>query len=944
MSQTYWRDQIDEYRKRQAAARKGTPALNLEHLDFEGAGPPAPGVLGANNWIPIGPSVVRRGQPSGRPAISGRASGIAIAPGSTRHYVATADGGVWRSDDAGRSWFSTMEAFDVNPTAFAATSLACGAIAIDEGDPDRVYVGTGEGDTNALFAARLTQALPSYRGVGPLRSDNGGGVWASEPTAPASPTLVGAAFYALAVDPGDRERVVGATNIGLYRREPTGSGGFQWVQKRAGVHSHVLVARSGSTTTFFAAAWGDKVYSSPDGHTWTAVGTGFPTGINRIGLAVRRTNPNVLYALVANTSNALQGVYRLDNATGPWRQVAGAPAGLLGSQGDYDLTIAVDPNDPDRLFMGGSSVGGANGAIYRGQVTSSGSGGSLTYSMTAASVGSEAHADVHTLAFPPGDSSQVWACTDGGVFRTTSPGGASLFEARNTGLATMSANYLAQHPIEPAVMFCGFQDNGTSRYLGEECWTHVGPGDGGYPVINWNDPYRVLVYWNGSVNRATDGGRDYPSWTNRTPAGAGWFVMAQPLVTTPRNPSAVAEAEIVAYGAGTSVFVSTTFGSSWTTLPSVAGGLIYSMVFASATRLFVGTSGGRVYRYDESGGTWSQTRIDNATGGALPLVSLITDIAVDPSDATHSSIFVTLGGNGDWRHVWRFNGAAWQQRSGPSAAAITSLLDVEHNAIVIDAATSTLYAGADIGVWRSTDGGANWTLTETGLPDSAVLDLKLHEGARLLRAALHGRGVYELKLDAPTPADVELYVRDTNLDLGRAPTADGRNDPATFPAEPTRHYDSPNIKVDVPTPAGYQTPSRDLDLYEFNDKIADGSGGVATMDPTAGTVTNRVYVEVHNRGIRPATVQVMLLLTPRFGGPHARRRATAPTSRAGRRSPLQHGRPVGIRTISEPDACGVPQIVEFDLPSTMLPPPACAAGPGALLRRRTAALRRRRFH
>src|SRR4051794_4236738 len=315
MPLSYWHDRLAEYRKRQAAARKGTPAVNLEHLDFERAAPPAPGIIGANNWVPIGPSVVRRGQPSGRPAISGRASGIAIAPGSTRHYVATADGGVWRSGDTGRTWFSTMDAFDVNPTAFAATSLACGAIAIAESNPDRVYVGTGEGDTNALFASRLTQALPSYRGVGPLRSDNGGALWMSEPTAPASPTLFGAAFYALAVDPGNQERVVAATNIGLYRREPTGSGGFHWVQKRAGVHSHVVVARSGSTTTFFAAAWGDKVYSSHNGNTWSAAGSGFATAVNRIGLAVRRTNPNVLYALVADTSNALNGVYRLDNAT-----------------------------------------------------------------------------------------------------------------------------------------------------------------------------------------------------------------------------------------------------------------------------------------------------------------------------------------------------------------------------------------------------------------------------------------------------------------------------------------------------------------------------------------------------------------------------------------------------------------------------------------------------
>jgi len=57
----------------------------------------------------------------------------------------------------------------------ASASVICGAIAIDPNDPNRVYVGTGEGDTSQLFRARIVNALPAYRGVGPLRSDDGGG-------------------------------------------------------------------------------------------------------------------------------------------------------------------------------------------------------------------------------------------------------------------------------------------------------------------------------------------------------------------------------------------------------------------------------------------------------------------------------------------------------------------------------------------------------------------------------------------------------------------------------------------------------------------------------------------------------------------------------------------------------------------------------------------------
>jgi hypothetical protein len=309
----YWRGVVEQYRLRQSAARKAAGVPLRDIIDFGRPSPPSPGIPGTNNWVPIGPSVLRRGQPAGRPAISGRAGGIAVGgPRNQRVYVATADGGVWRSDDAGAHWYSTMDNFDRDPTTLSVTSLACGAIAIDELNPNRVYVGTGEGDTDSLFAVRRLAALPSYRGIGPLRSDDGGANWFPEPTASGSPTLEGAAFYQLAVDPGDRERVVAATTSGLYRREPDGAGGYQWVLKRTGVHSSVVVARSASTTTFFAAAWGDKVYSSNDGSTWTAAGTTFPSGASRIGLAVRRTDASVLYALVAKASNnKLLGVFRL---------------------------------------------------------------------------------------------------------------------------------------------------------------------------------------------------------------------------------------------------------------------------------------------------------------------------------------------------------------------------------------------------------------------------------------------------------------------------------------------------------------------------------------------------------------------------------------------------------------------------------------------------------
>jgi hypothetical protein len=97
--------------------------------------------------------------------MSGRIARIAVAPGGSRVYVASALGGVWRSDDGGATWRTNEDSFDIDPTAFGATSLCCGAIAIDPAMPDRVYVGTGEGDVNDIFANRfLSSAVLSRRG------------------------------------------------------------------------------------------------------------------------------------------------------------------------------------------------------------------------------------------------------------------------------------------------------------------------------------------------------------------------------------------------------------------------------------------------------------------------------------------------------------------------------------------------------------------------------------------------------------------------------------------------------------------------------------------------------------------------------------------------------------------------------------------------------------
>jgi hypothetical protein len=753
----FWLDNLKEFKRRKATAVAARAAVAGAAL--AAMAPPAPAVPGGKNWAPLGPSVVLNGQAQGLPSVGGRVSGIAIAPGGQIVYAASANGGVFRSGDGGQTWRALMDAFDVQATDFASTCLACGAIAIDSADPNRVYVGTGEGDTYAIFSNRIVNALPAYRGIGPVRSDDGGQTWVVEATANGGSDLAGRAFFALAVDPGNRENVVAATSNGLYQRTVKNTGEVEWVQRRPGVHSSVVVCSGGGTTRFFAAEWGKGVVQSPDGANWQAAGTGFPTaGVGRIALGVQASNPNLVYAMIGDSKGALLGLRRLDLPGGAWKAISNPPDVLPvdeggGSQGDYDLAIAVDPADSNLIYLGGSYFADPQfwpASVWRCRVATSGANFKCVSNDP---IGQKAHADVHVLVHAPADPNSLWVGCDGGIFVNRDPRNSDNFSSRNNGLACLCPTFFGQHPTDPGVLFCGFQDNGTARTNGSPIWRHVNGGDGGYCVVNWANPNKVIVFANGTVYRATDGGLDHGSWAEQQ---FPWAMMTEPIVSPPYNPGAPAEADVVAIGSAQAsnnglsrvVYLSTDFGASWpTVIPVPTNDGLYSLTFASASRLYVGTAAGEVFRLDRAGNQWVATRLDNAAGSPLGLTGLISDIGVDWSDATLASIYVAFGGVGDSRRVWRFDGQRWEPRSGPAAGGPGSLLNVEHNAIAVDRANpGNIYVGADIGVWHSADSGKTWEPLSNGLPDAPVFDVQIHPTRRLLRASTHGRGLYEFTL------------------------------------------------------------------------------------------------------------------------------------------------------------------------------------------------------
>ena len=969
--------QIFRQKKRQELAQRNIGRLNpRDAINFTG-----------NNWIPIGPAGITKGQAEDSPVVSGRTTGIGIVPGGQRIYIATANGGVWRSLDSGKSWKPMMDAEDNFPnpltTISQGDSLACGSIAIVPGNTaseDVIFVGSGE----------FGNVFNIYGGVGPMVSTNGGQTWTRES---ASPSLVGGYFVGLAVDPDNPTICYGATNIGIYKREPSG-GSFVW--NRVGLNGSrvtgIRIAKKNGIKRFFAAVFGDKIYASVDGSNWVAQGSDFPTArVGRISITVHPHHPNIAYAQIAFGGGApspatnvnpkyghLMGVYRIDiNLDDKWYKINGIPDILFGpnriaksGQGNYDNAITIAPDNENRIFIAGSlqsHAGGWNATLYRCDIEVQVTGATVAINAMSTYLGGGVHPDVHTLVFVPNEPEKLWVGCDGGVFYTANANAVApsnpIFVSKNHGIQTGLINHMALHPTQEEVLFCGVQDNGGLRYAGDKMWLHSAGGDGGYYVIDWDNPYRVVSTYIKNILRVNDkgGNRKGPPNYGYDYANAGDIPLTKdagtvvesvkfyaPLAgTRPINrddPDYAAKkyaSKILAFGTDRP-WISDDFGRSWQPIPSrnknnlashtsdktiMGGQTLESLTFATSKILYAGSSGGRIVKYTDTsaGNDWTTIPTPTVIGN---LGGSVTCIAMEPGSTT--KLFVSIGGSGTANHVRYYDGSTWHNRS-------TGLINVHFNTIAIHPTTTspnlTLYAGSDVGIWRSTDDGNNWITFSEGLPECPIIDIKIFKRTIapgndlvILRAATYGRGVFERILPPNNAANTQLYLRDTIIDRGRFPTLlDTPGTRITDPTNPSGHIntiDSPDIKIDTPDPNGAYKFNEGMEEYitpgQFKIDLTDKSQMVGV--PTARTVVSKVYILVHNRSVVSINnVQVTLLMKEITG-------ATIPDLPNDYHLDIVRGTAINRddwKTIGIKMAHGLhvgnSQVVTIDLPSTFFP-------------------------
>jgi photosystem II stability/assembly factor-like uncharacterized protein len=332
-----------------AAALFGTTATQRALAQTSSTPPYDPSLYAELRWRCIGPF---RG---GRTVAI---TGVNQQPGV--FYMAQVNGGVWKSDDFGNTWHPI---FDEQPSG------SVGAIAVAPGDPNIIYVGSGEGLQRPDLAVgdgmyKSTDAGKTWTHLG-LRDaqqitniivdpDNAKRLFVSVQGHPYGPNVERGVFRS--TDGGATFEKV------LYKDENTGAADLAFDPQNPQIIYAVLWAarvapwevRDGSS--FIAA--GSGLFKSEDGgDTWHPLTKGLPNymddKLGRIGIAVSRGERNRLYASV-EAENGKGGVYRSDDSGASWRQVNSDRR--IGGRGPGAMGIAVAPDNPDTIYVANTTT------------------------------------------------------------------------------------------------------------------------------------------------------------------------------------------------------------------------------------------------------------------------------------------------------------------------------------------------------------------------------------------------------------------------------------------------------------------------------------------------------------------------------------------------------------------------------------------------------------
>lgn len=672
-------------------------------------------------------------------------------------YFGAAGGGVWRTEDAGRTWVSLFD---------GGGAASIGALAVSASDPNVIYVGTGQAETRYDVAA----------GAGVFKSEDGGRSWKAAGFGdsrhigkiwidPKNPDLVLVGVQGHFFGP--------SATRGVYRST---DGGKSWSQALKPDNNWTgvtdIAGDPGDPQVLFASTWeahqfpwqsyftptvgkGSGVYKSTDeGATWKRLsGNGWPGGaLGRIGLAVAHTAKGArVYASVDSKSSG--GLYRSDDAGLHWLLVNKERA----FTSSYASRLTVEPDDPDTVFTVGQSIrrcanGGAACEIVKGAP-----GGD----------------DYHHIWINPLHPDHIITGSDqGAVVSVNGWKTWSSWYNQPTG----QFYHLSTDNHFPYWVYSGQQDSGTVAIASRSDygaitwrdWHPVGGDERDYDVPDPRDPDIVYDSGLGGHVARFDGHTGqieniapWPvsSYGKRPTLTRYHYLWATPLTASRSGP-------FVLYFGSQFLFRTLDGGRHWTHASGDLTGKLanaqncsgdslsldqakacgYGAISAiapsprSASEIWAGTDDGLVWMTRDGGKHWS-----DITPHGLALWAKVACIDVSPLAAGTAYAAIDMHRLDDFTPhilVTRDYGKTW--------TAISGNLSRDHFVSVVRAdpvKAGLLFAGTDAGAFVTFDDGAHWSRLGEKLPTAWVTDLLVH-GDDLL-AVTEGRAIWSLDDIAP---------------------------------------------------------------------------------------------------------------------------------------------------------------------------------------------------
>ena len=713
------------------------------NLSAQGAQTPAPDDLNSFlkpvKWRSIGPF---RG---------GRSVASTGVPGDPKtYYMGTTGGGLWKTVDMGISWRNVSDGF------FKTGSV--GAVAVAESDPNVVYAGMGE---------HAVRGVMTHHGDGVYRSTDAGKTWKK----------IGLDLTQhisrIVVHPKNPDIVYVAAQGALYSQSPqrgvfkSTDGGATWknvlyVDERTGASELSMDATN--PRIMYAAMWeygrlpwkvisggpGGGLYKSTDsGETWQRMKEGLPEEMGKMAIAVSRSNPEKVYALIESDSTKdARGLYVSNNAGKSWSQVTSEPR--LVQRAWYYIELFIDPKNENTIY------------VLSAPALRSTDGGKTWEVLSAP------HGDFHDLWINPDDSANFILSNDGGAAITFDKGKSWSSQDNLPTAQFYRINVDNQFPYR---IYAGQQDNSsvsiTSRELGSggittAGWTASAGGESAFLAFDPDNPRFVL----GGSYQGTIEFID-------TKATAGTNIMAAPIQYLGMDAKDMKyrynwNAPIIwsryepntYYHGAQRVLKTSDMGKTWKEVsPDLTrndkdkqgkGGGPYTNEAVGAENygtlayilesphekgvIWTGSDDGLVQVTRDGGATWK-----NVTPPGLA-ECLINAIEVSPFDKATAYIATTrykFNDHAPGLYKTTDYGATWTKiDSGIPGNAFTRVVRED------DVRRDLLFAGTELGVFISWNGGKDWSSFQLNLPITPITDLRIHKGN--LIAATSGRSFWIL--------------------------------------------------------------------------------------------------------------------------------------------------------------------------------------------------------